>query len=158
MVTSKSRIDATTDIVEITFTDTSTWEDTQNSYYLVERENEVRFIQLNDLVSGEIIILIDTTDDTKVNVVAKTVQSTKVIKKEFSGWVITVERRHIFLTVTNSSESNLSFAAIEHNNTFAGDPCANKTTCGQYQNECGQSSGVFYCNGSTCQYCESLGP
>jgi len=157
MVTSKSRIDATTDIIEITFTDTSTWEDTQNSYYLVERENEVRFIKLNDLVSGDIIILIDTTDDTKVNVVAKTVQSTKIIKKEFSGWVITVERRHIFLTVTNSSESNLSFAAIEHN-TFQGDPCSTKTTCLQFQPECGGSSGGFFCNGSTCQYCEVLGP
>jgi hypothetical protein len=114
-VINKVRVDADINIIQIVFTDDTTWEDTVNSRYLVERDNEVRFLRLDELINGDIIILIDTTDATKVNVVPKTVQSTEVIKKEFSGWVITVERKHIFLTVTDNSNTNLSYAAIEHN-------------------------------------------
>jgi hypothetical protein len=115
MVTHKKRIDVVTSIVEITFDDNSTWEDTILSFYLVERDNEVRFIPLKDLKSDDLVLLIDTTDNINVKVVPKLVKSTTILNKEFSGWIITVERRHLFLTVTNSSTQNLSFAAIEHN-------------------------------------------
>lgn len=114
-VTYKSRVDSVVTVTEILFTDSSTWEDTTQSSYLVERDNEVRFIRLGDLLVGDIVILIDTSNPNSVNVVAKTVQSLSVIDKEFSGWVISVERRHLFLTVTNSDTQNLSYAAIEHN-------------------------------------------
>jgi hypothetical protein len=147
-VTHKQKVDVSTSIVEIVFTDNSTWEDTQNSYYLVERENEVRFIQLDELVSGDIIILIDTTNTTSVAVQPKTVQSISIVKKAFSGWLVTVERRHIFLTVTNSSTQNLSFAAIEHN---SGEPCFTKSSfsnCGN--DDCGP---YLYCDFGTCRAC-----
>jgi hypothetical protein len=117
-VTDKRKVNTTTNIVEITFTDGSTWEDTETSYYLVERENEVRFISLSNLIEGDIVILIDTTDTTSVGTHPKTVQSTTIINKEFSGWIITVERKHLFLTVNDSSGQNLSYAAIEHNYAF----------------------------------------
>jgi hypothetical protein len=117
-VTDKRKVNTTTSIVEITFTDGSTWEDTETSFYLVERENEVRFISLNNLIEGDIIILIDTTNETSVGVQPKTVQSTTILNKEFSGWIITVERKHLFLTVNDSSSQNLSYAAIEHNFEF----------------------------------------
>jgi hypothetical protein len=147
MVTHKSRIDVTTNIVEIVFTDDSTWEDTEYSYYLVERDNEVRFIKLDDLIVGDIVILIDTTNITSVGVHSKTVQSTSIVTKAFSGWEITVERRHLFLTVTNSSTQNLSFAAIEHN----GRACFFQTSCGQNQPTCPKGQACFFA--SQCQYC-----
>ena len=115
VVTAKSRIDTTTPIVEISFSDGSTWEDTALSFYLVERANEVRFIKLKDLVGGDVVLLIDTSDNTNVKVVPKLVESTTTLNKEFSGWIMTVERRHLFLTVTDGSTQNLSYAAIEHN-------------------------------------------
>ena len=142
-VMGKHRVSAITNIVEIIFTDNSMWEDTETSYYLVERENEVRFIPLNELVSGDIVLLIDTTNSTSVSVQPKMVQSTSIVSKIFVGWTITVERRHIFLTVTDSSTENLSFAAIEHN-TY----CPYKSLCGD--SVCGAHQ---YCNGNTCQAC-----
>jgi hypothetical protein len=134
-------------MIEILFTDNSTWEDTELSYYLVEREDEVRFISLNALISGDIVILIDTTNPSSVGIVEKIVQSTTLISKEFGGWVITVERRHIFLTVTNSSTENISFAAIEHNNAS----CFEKWTrfdCGSGGCPPGQ-----FCDGTVCSMC-----
>jgi hypothetical protein len=148
-VTAKQQIDVSTNIVEIVFTDDSTWEDTESSYYLVEREDEVRFIRLDKLESGDIVILIDTTNPSSVGIVEKTVQSTSIVKKEFSGWLITVERRHLFLTVTNSSTQNLSFAAIEHN--LAGSPCYFKGT--RCQCGLGGCTSATFCNGFTCRAC-----
>jgi hypothetical protein len=146
MVTNKSRIDVATNIVEITFTDDSTWEDTEYSYYLVERDNEVRFIALNELLVGDIVILIDTTNPTTLSVQLKTVQLVSPIRKEFSGWIISVERKHLFLTVTNSSTQNLSFAAIEHNNRA----CIFQTSCFLYQFTCYKNQECRY---GLCQYC-----
>jgi hypothetical protein len=146
-VTAKQRIDVSTDIVEIVFTDNSTWEDTGYSYYLVERDNEVRFISLNELVVGDVVILIDTTNTTSVGVHSKTVLSTSIVTKAFSGWEITVERRHLFLTVTNSSTQNLSFAAIEHNNRA----CYFETSCGNNQPTC--PKGGWQCFQGQCGIC-----
>lgn len=117
----KSRVNVDVNIAEITFTDLTTWEDTNLSSYLVERDDEVRFIRLNELLEGDIVILIDTSDPINVNVTPKTVKSVSITRKEFSGWVITVERKHLFLTVTDSNNTNLSYAAVEHN---FGEPCS----------------------------------
>ena len=147
-VTAKKKVDVTTPIVEILFSDDSTWEDTITSNYLVERDNEVRFISLNDLKSGDLVLLIDTSDDTKVKVVPKLVESTTILNREFSGWAITVERRHIFLTVTNSSTQNLSFAAIEHNyGEWCG--CSQSNSCGPPA--CSKNIGCQSVGGSNCQ-------
>ena len=145
-VTAKIAVDVTTPIIEILFSDGSTWEDTITSFYLVERDNEVRFIRLDALLGGDVVLLIDTSDDTNVKVVPKLVESTTTLDKEFSGWVIAVERRHIFLTVTDSSTQNLSYAAIEHN---SGEFCLNKGGCNATL-ACGQDE---YCNGATCRIC-----
>ena len=56
------------------------------------------------------------------------------VKNIFSGWELTVEDRHVFLTKTGSA-SNESFAAIEHNVVCSGKKpcgaktCASKRTC-----------------------------
>ena len=147
-ITRKERVDTTAFMVEILFTDNSTWEDTDSSYYLVEREDEIRFIPLKELISGDILILIDTTNTSSVGIVEKIVQSTTPITKEFGGWLITVERSHIYLTVTNSSTENISFAAIEHN---SGEACIGKYpvyACGT-----GGCTSTDYCNGSLCRLC-----
>ena len=114
-VITKNRVDSVVDIIEISFADGSTWEDTLSSYYLISRNDEVRFMKLNELVESDIVLLIDTSDDNNVKVVSKIVQAINTIRKEFSGWTIGVERTHLFLTVTHSSTQNLSYAAIEHN-------------------------------------------
>jgi hypothetical protein len=149
-VTAKIRVDVTTPIVEILFSDGSTWEDTMTSNYLVERDNEVRFISLDDLVGGDLVLLIDTSDDTNVKVVPKLVESTTILNKEFSGWAITVERRHLFLTVTDSSTQNLSFAAIEHN-AGLGEGCTGKYA--PWSCYTGGCNFYTYCDGSTCRLC-----
>ena len=142
VVTAKSRLDTTTKITEILFSDGSTWEDTITSFYLVERDNEVRFIRLSDLVSGDIVLLIDTSDNTNVKVVPKLVESTTTLDKEFSGWIMEVERRHLFLTVTDDNTQNLSYAAIEHNGPACYPPngcgvCPTKhIICGYYTGTC----------------------
>jgi hypothetical protein len=125
------------------------WEDTQNSYYLVERDDEVRFISLNELVVGDIVILIDTSNPNTVAIQPKTVQSTTIIKKEFAGWLISVERRHLFLTVTNSSTENILFAAIEHN-SFS---CSAYGKYTAYQCGSGGCPPTYYCNLGTCRIC-----
>jgi hypothetical protein len=144
LITAKSRLDTTTTIIEILFSDGSTWEDTVLSFYLVERDNEVRFIRLDDLVGGDVVLLIDTSDDTNVKVVPKLVQSISSLNKEFSGWVMAVERKHLFLTVTDGNTQNLSFAAIEHNGQACGVPggcgapagCSKGVRCNTYNGTC----------------------
>jgi hypothetical protein len=150
-VVTKNRVDSVVDIIEISFADGSTWEDTLSSYYLISRNDEVRFMKLNELVESDIVLLIDTSDDNNVKVVSKIVQAINTIRKEFSGWTIGVERRHIFLTVNNTSNlsyatiDNLSYAAIEHN-TYCNAPgcgqggCPKSLYCGQpYGGICGRA-------------------
>jgi hypothetical protein len=153
-VIGKNRIDSVVDIVEITFTDGSTWEDTENSFYLAEREDEVRFVRLSNLVEGDILLLIDTKDIIEISVQPKIVQSFSKIRKEFSGWAISVERRHLFLTVTSNSAQNLSFAAVSNDKSFAAiehntfcyffgcgtGGCGKGIYCGSpYPNQCGRA-------------------
>lgn len=115
----------------LTFSDGSTWEDTTASYYLINRDNNIRFVKLDynermyneyNIQIGDNVILIDTTND-DLTFVSKEVVSITKVKNNFSGWLIDVERRHLFLTKTEST-GNESFVSIEHNfENCLGDGC-----------------------------------
>jgi hypothetical protein len=60
-----------------------------------------------------VVLLLNTTDGL-MDFVRKTVVSVTQVKKVFSGWFISVERAHLFLTKTTST-NNESFVSIEHN-------------------------------------------
>ena len=116
-VTAKERVSAIVDYVKLEFTDTTFWEDTITSNYLIIRNNNVKFVSLGNnapdesVQIGDSVILINTENETLTTVlkeVSAIVRTTTI----FSGWVISVERQHLFLTQTTS---NTSIVAIEHN-------------------------------------------
>lgn len=162
-ITNKIQVDKFVDYVTITFTDNTTWEDTNGSNYLILRNNNVRFVDLrisDSLTSikvGDNIILINTADS-ELTSVLKEVQSIVSNKQIFSGWEISVEQNHIFLTQTSD---NISFAAIEHNAIS----CSPIPTLCNFQSSCAKST---YCcptqdnsdagkcfpgSGVSCTYC-----
>jgi hypothetical protein len=115
-VTNKRRIDAFVRMCLIEFTDGSDWSDTINSRYLVLNEGIVKFKRLDNLVQGDVVLLVNTSDTNTVVIEQKEVVNTTPIAEKFSGWIMTVERTHLFLTKTGGSiEGSPSFAAIEHN-------------------------------------------
>lgn len=160
-VTNKEKVDRLVNYMTITFEDGSKWQDTEGSSYLINRENNIRFAFLgiidhassfeNLINSGDKIILIDTSKEV-AEVVEKMVIDVKLEKTIFSGWIIEVERRHLFLT---KSDGNTSYVTIEHNaactsgaNTCVAGNCADKsqfcTTNLSYP-----CSGGFRCNCKT---------
>lgn len=145
IVKNKRRVDKINDILKITFTDGTTWEDTQLSSYLTIKEGIVRFVFLDALNVGDSIILVDTADETKVAYVAKEITSITKERSIFSGWEIVVEREHIFLTKSTEGDTT-SYAAIEHNVPCACSPCS---PCPK---DC-TGSGATQCNGGTCANC-----
>jgi hypothetical protein len=114
VVTNKQKVNTLTFINELTFEDGSTWEDTMGSRYLIERDGTVMFKSLFYLLPGDVVLLLDTTDD-NINFTRKTVSSNNQVKRVFSGWFITVETAMLFLTKTSGSSNNESFVSIEHN-------------------------------------------
>jgi len=102
----------------VTFEDGSTWFDTEVSSYLINRNNNIEFEMLQSLLPGDVMLLIDTSSET-FNVVPKTVQSITRTRQIFSGWELTVEIPHLFLTKnpqsTVNSNSYVQFVGIEHN-------------------------------------------
>jgi len=147
-ITGKKAVSALCEYVKIEFTDDTYWEDTQNSSYLVVRDNIVRFAILNynpdvtkqhdsEIHVGDSVILIDTTNG-ELTPVLKEIKSMSTTRLIFTGWEISVERKHIFLTQTSN---NTSFAAIEHNTACSGAG----GLCGQYG---GCAKGQFCVNPS----------
>jgi hypothetical protein len=123
-VTHKKRIDITIGIAEINFNDDTNWFDTLNSSYLVYENNEIKFKKIKDFVEGDIVLLINTSDNQNVQIQQKTVQTITIKEEEFSGWSIGVERAHLFLTSSTPNNTSVSyfagiehFAAVEHNCT-----------------------------------------
>jgi hypothetical protein len=115
-VTNKKRIDAFVRMCVIDFSDGTDWSDTINSRYLVVNDDTVKFKRLDSLVAGDIVLLINTSDMNEVVIEQKEVMNVTPTTSKFSGWVISVERTHLFLTKTAGSiEGSPSFAAIEHN-------------------------------------------
>jgi hypothetical protein len=113
-VTHKQRVNTLTFINELTFEDASTWEDTMGSSYLIDRGGVVKFENLFNIVVGDVVMLLDTTDN-NINFVRKTVVSNVQVKRVFSGWYISVETAMLFLTKTEGSTNNESFVSVEHN-------------------------------------------
>lgn len=134
VLTAKKKIDRVSRYYEINFTDGTNWGDVGGSSYIILENNEIRFKRVEDIIEGDIVVLINTTNDTEVASVLKEVENVVFTKAIFSGWEITVEERHLFLTKTGS-ETNESFAAIEHNvscggkKPCGGKTCANKQSC-----------------------------
>lgn len=136
-VTDKFRIHKRTSVNHLEFSDGTNWKDVGDSHYLVDRGGEIRFINTGQLREGDILILIDTKDDTNISFVQKTIVSKVTEIEFFAGWAISVERRHLFLTKTDVN-SNDSFVAIEHN--IYG-------YCGCYINNYNTYYACYYCNG-----------
>lgn len=116
LVTAKQKVNVLTFLNELTFDDNSTWEDTLDSKYLIDRDGTVIFKSISDIFVGDVVLLLNTTDN-NVNFVRKTVVSNTQSKRVFSGWFISVDKAMLFLTKTAGSTNNESFVSIEHNNT-----------------------------------------
>jgi hypothetical protein len=116
----KEKIEAETNIIKITFTDNTDWEDTSNSRYLIENNGEIKFLPISELVAGDVVILIDTTDSINVNAITKTVATTTNTISIFEGWIIEVDKTHIFLTKTEGDNTDglFAYATIEHNCSY----------------------------------------
>ena len=118
-VTFKQKVSQICNYVRINFTDNTFWEDTNTSNYLIVRNDDIKFISLAHDVDyidetiqiGDSVILLDTTDG-NFSPVLKEVASLTTTKQIFDGWIIGVERAHLFLTQTSN---NTSFVSIEHN-------------------------------------------
>jgi hypothetical protein len=141
-VLAKSRRTIWTKTKKIVFTDNSEWEDTEGSRYLGYRNNEVRFLGLDDLITedgilqvGDEVILLDGDVEETPTFVKKTVQSIETITGFFGGWAISIDEERLFLT--KSPDTNSSFIAIEHNNSCnAGFGCWNSFYCPKYDPYC----------------------
>jgi hypothetical protein len=123
-ITNKRRVHRRASVINIQFQDTTTWSDVSESRYLVERDGIVGFIKIGALKSGDIVILIDTSSS-ELSFIQKIVNTIERTYSIFEGWILTVERQHLFLTKSDEN-STTSYVAIEHN--AQGDYCF----CGGY--------------------------
>jgi hypothetical protein len=114
VITKKQRVNTLTFINQLTFEDSSTWEDTMGSRYLIDRGGTIKFELLFNMIAGDVVLLLDTTDD-NINFTRKTVTANVQVKRVFSGWYISVETAMLFLTKTAGSTNNESFVSVEHN-------------------------------------------
>lgn len=156
-ITNKKRVNRKTYINNILFTDDTEWRDIGDSNYLIDRDNEIRFVATIQLAKGDSIILIDTNTNEFVRKEIKSISKESTI---FSGWSISVERTHLFLT-KSSLDTQTSYVSIEHNNlsiqscscnTYFSNTCFNcsSNACGKNQycfpNFYTTYSGIGYCN------------
>ena len=124
-VTSKKRLNKIGNIVKLNFTDGTDWYDLEYSPYLIYRNNEIRFVVINRLEVGDIVILVNASSN-QFSITEKTIQSIQFERRIFNGWTISVANEYLFLTKTSEEGSNDSFVAIEHN---AGCNCGNCSAC-----------------------------
>jgi hypothetical protein len=143
-VTNKQKVNILTFLNELTFEDNSTWEDTMDSKYLIERSGIITFKSLFDLVAGDVVLLLDTTDN-NINFVRKIVTSNTQHKRVFSGWFISVDNAMLFLTKTAASTNNQSYVSIEHNSVY----CPNYA-CPCYTRCASCPKNIPYCSGGVC--------
>ena len=120
-VTKKLKINNWCYVTKINFTDNTDWLDTEGSKYLSIKNNQVRFLSLRQLSPeettlkvGDSVILLNTSDDVVPSFIEKEVASIERLTQFFGGYVIEVEREHLFLTKA-SAEDTTSYVAIEHN-------------------------------------------
>lgn len=151
-VTNKVRVNRLTSILKFTFTDGTDWYDTSNSSYLTDVDGDIKYTQVNHLRQGDKLVLVNTNNTSSVDYTQKTIDTVEIAKEMFSGWEITVENQHMFLTVsqpellaTDPSQKPTSYAAIEHNAL----PCPYTYTCVPYSPQCPKS--VPNCHYGTCK-------
>jgi hypothetical protein len=145
IVTNKQKVNVLTFLNTLTFEDNSTWEDTMSSRYLIERAGIVVFHSLFNLIAGDVVLLLDTTDG-NISFVRKTIVSNTQSKRVFSGWFISVDKAMLFLTKTDGSTNNQSYVSIEHNAVS----CP-QWACGPCYNACASCPKQDpYCYYSTC--------
>jgi hypothetical protein len=127
----KKQINSFVVINTITFDDDTNWYDAEFSSYLINRNDNIQFETLMELKSGDIMLLIDSSSET-LNIVEKTIKSTHTTKQIFSGWELTVEIPHLFLTKnpesTVNANSYVQYVAVQHNAACpygACSPCSN---------------------------------
>jgi hypothetical protein len=134
-VLAKKKVDRVCKYANILFTDGTYWSDTYASSYLVLRNSDIRFEYIEYLVEGDQVVLIDSSYPEFTSVL-KEISSINFTKIIFSGWEISVEINHVFLTRTGS-DGNESFVAIEHNaGCFGKAPCSAKI-CSTKGKSCG---------------------
>jgi hypothetical protein len=152
-VYAKKRVDRVCFYGEILFKDNTSWSDTFASCYLVLRDcaihnqaEEIQFESIESLVEGDYVVLIDTSTQPEFTSVLKEVSSVSTTKLVFTGWEISVEEQHVFLTRTESI-TNQSYVAIEHNFSCSQrNNCLTKSCSGKQL--CVTGSGGF----CTCNY------
>jgi len=142
-ITFKKRISTRTHLVTVKFTDGTDWLDYAASNYLTERDGEIRFLEAQQLLAGDKFILIDTSTPDVVSFIEKTVESIEGNMQFFSGWDITVERAHLFLT-KESGDSSSSYVAIEHNVISCYRFNYNCGQCWQQCGDCNKYQGCYY--------------
>lgn len=101
-------------ITKLYFSDGTIWYDTEYSSYLVNFNNEVRFMHITDIPLNITILMINTSNMDTLQFVEKTIINKTIERTVITGWEITVSNDHIFLT---GDEDNMdaNFLAIEHN-------------------------------------------
>jgi hypothetical protein len=136
-ILNKIRINRKTYIINITFTDDSNWSDVGDSNYLIERNNEVRFLSTSLLERNDYMLLIDSSNG---EFIKKQISSVTKTSEYINGWSLTVERTHLFLT-KNSADTTSSYVAIEHNTIGYSCTCDafNYYTCNQCHQSCGKN-------------------
>ena len=146
-ITNKVRVNRLTEVVKITFTDSTDWYDTANSSYLTDVDGDIKYTQIKKLSKGDILVLVNSNNTSSVDYVQKTIDTVETVKEMFSGWDITVENQHMFLTVsqpelltTDPSQKPTSYVAIEHNNI----PCPYTTQCVSNSPQCPKAAPTCY--------------
>lgn len=136
-ILNKIKVNRKAFITTITFTDDTIWTDVGDSNYLSEREGEVRFLGTLQLRAGDFVLLIDTSND---GFIKKEVASISKTSEYLTGWLLTVERTHLFLTKSNRN-TQTSYVTIEHNYMY--DYCSCEAyfnyTCNQCNYTCGKN-------------------
>ena len=156
-ITNINKINVLSYIIKFTFTDGTDWFDSRGSKYLSIRNNEVRFLVLPFVLSGDEfsinvgdnILLLDTSNTETPTFVTKEIASIEQLHQFFGGYEITVENARLFLTKSNV-DSDKSYVSIEHNvMSCDGDPNCAQGSCGK---------GSICCNNpSFGQICQNAG-
>ena len=113
-VTNKKRVNRLAILSQLTFEDGSTWEDTIGSSYLVDIDGAIQFKRVENLVSGDVVLLLNTNND-NLEFIRKIIISNIESKSVFSGWMISVDEERLFLTKPSTSTNNEAYVSIEHN-------------------------------------------
>ena len=135
----KNPIDRLVEFVRIIFDDGTFWGDAKTSSYLILRNNNVRFIKLdetdleNGIREGDQIILIDHSQPTFTPIL-KNVIAIVTHVEIFSGYEIAVDVNHTFLS--KDGEEKTSYVSIEHNVSCTGDcvSCGCHRSCTKSEN------------------------